>query len=61
MTNMSRRESLTKATTDSIKIKADDRKIPNKDHFETQLKTKANIFRDRKKYTRKIKHKKKYR
>ena len=34
---------------DSIKITADDRKIPNKDHFETQLKTKANIFVDRKK------------
>lgn len=32
-----------------IKIKADDKKIPNKNHFETQLKTKANIFVDRKK------------
>jgi hypothetical protein len=32
--------------------------IPNKDHFEVQLKTKAHIFRNRKKYTRKRKHKK---
>lgn len=46
---MSRRKSPTKATTESIKIKADDKKIPNKDHFETQLKTKTNIFVDRKK------------
>lgn len=38
-----------------------EKEIPNKDHFEVQLKTKAHIFRDRKKYTRKIKHKKKYR
>jgi hypothetical protein len=37
-----------------------ERELPNKEHLEVQLKTKANIFRDRKKYTRKIKHKKKY-
>ena len=33
--------------------------IPNKDHFEVQLRTKAHVFRNRKKYTRKFKHKKK--
>ena len=33
--------------------------IPNKDHFEVQLCTKAHVFRNRKKYTRKFKHKKK--
>lgn len=33
--------------------------IPNKDHFEVQLKTKAHVFKNRKKYTRKLKHKKK--
>ena len=32
--------------------------IPNKDHFEVQLRTKAHVFRDRTKYTRKRKHKK---
>lgn len=32
--------------------------IRNRDHFATQLKTKANIFRDRKLYNRKVKHKK---
>ena len=32
--------------------------IRNRDHFETQLKTKANIFRNRKLYNRKVKHKK---
>ena len=32
--------------------------VRNQDHFETQLKTKANIFRDRKLYNRKVKHKK---
>ena len=32
--------------------------VRNRDHFETQLKTKANIFRNRKLYTRKVKHKK---
>lgn len=33
--------------------------IRNQDHFEVQLKTKAHIFRNRKKYYRKFKHKKK--
>ena len=32
--------------------------VRNLDHFETQLKTRANIFRNRKLYTRKVKHKK---
>ena len=32
--------------------------IPNKDHFNVQLRTKAHIFRNRKKYNRKVKHKK---
>ena len=32
--------------------------VRNRDHFETQLKTKANIFRNRKLYNRKVKHKK---
>jgi hypothetical protein len=33
--------------------------LPNKDHFNVQLKTKAHVFKNRKKYTRKLKHKKK--
>ena len=32
--------------------------VRNLDHFETQLRTRANIFRNRKLYTRKVKHKK---
>ena len=32
--------------------------IPNKDHFEVQLKTKSHIFKNRKAYTRKRKYKK---
>lgn len=32
--------------------------IRNQDHFEVQLRTKAHVFRNRKKYTRKKKHKK---
>lgn len=32
--------------------------IRNRDHFVVQLKTKANIFRNRKLYNRKVKHKK---
>lgn len=32
--------------------------IRNQDHFTTQLRTRANIFRDRKLYNRKVKHKK---
>ena len=32
--------------------------VRNQDHFATQLRTRANIFRDRKLYNRKVKHKK---
>ena len=32
--------------------------VRNLDHFATQLKTRANIFCNRKLYTRKVKHKK---
>ena len=32
--------------------------VRNQDHFETQLKTRAHVFRDRKLYNRKVKHKK---
>lgn len=40
----------------NIKIKVDQTKLPNKMHLEVQKNTRANVFRDRKKYTRKIKH-----
>ena len=40
------------------KILENEIKVRNLDHFETQLKTRANIFRNRKLYTRKVKHKK---
>ena len=33
-------------------------KVRNLAHFETQLRTRANIFRNRKLYNRKVKHKK---
>lgn len=32
--------------------------IRNQDHFEVQRKTRAHVFRDRKLYNRKVKHKK---
>ena len=32
--------------------------VRNRDHFATQLKTRVNIFRNRKLYNRKVKHKK---
>ena len=35
-----------------------DIEVRNRDHFETQLRTRANIFRNRKLYNRKVKHKK---
>ena len=44
---------------DDIKIKTDVTKLPNKMHFDVQRKTRMNIFRNRKKYTRKTKHKQK--
>ena len=40
-----------------MKIKVDITKLPNKMHFEIQKSTRANVFRNRKKYNRKIKHK----
>ena len=40
------------------KIFENEIKVRNLDHFETQLKTKANIFHERKLYNRKVKHKK---
>lgn len=33
--------------------------IRNQDHFNVQLKTKAHVFKNRKKYTRKLKHRNK--
>lgn len=41
----------------TIKIKPDYSKIPNKMHLEIQKNNRMNIFRDRTKYTRKVKHK----
>ena len=32
--------------------------VRNQDHFEVQRKTRAHVFRDRKLYNRKVKHKK---
>ena len=40
------------------KILEDEIEVRNWDHFAVQLKTRANIFRNRKLYTRKVKHKK---
>ena len=40
------------------KIFENEIKVRNWDHFATQLKTRANIFRNRKLYNRKVKHKK---
>ena len=40
------------------KILESEIEVRNWDHFETQLRTRANIFRNRKLYTRKVKHKK---
>ena len=40
-----------------IKVKVDQTKLPNKMHLEVQKTTRANVFRNRKKYTRKVKHK----
>ncbi len=42
---------------ETIKVKVDQTKLPNKMHFDVQRKTRANVFRDRTKYTRKRKHK----
>ena len=40
------------------KIFENEIEVRNLDHFAVQLKTRANIFRNRKLYTRKVKHKK---
>lgn len=42
---------------ETITVKVDQTKLPNKMHFEVQRTTRANVFRNRKKYTRKRKHK----
>jgi hypothetical protein len=42
-----------------IRVKINQTKLPNKIHFETQLKTKAFVFKDKTKYNRKKKHKNK--
>lgn len=40
-----------------IKIKVDVTKLRNEMHFDVQRRTRANVFRDRTKYSRKRKHK----
>ena len=40
------------------KILENEIELRNWDHFETQLRTRANIYRNRKLYSRKVKHKK---
>lgn len=40
-----------------LKIKTDVTKLRNEMHFDVQRTTKAAVFRDRTKYTRKCKHK----
>jgi hypothetical protein len=42
---------------ETIKIKANDHAIPNKFHLAVQISTHANVFRNRKVYNRKQKHK----
>lgn len=42
-----------------IRIKVDPTKLRNELHFDVQRNTRANVFRDRTKYTRKTKHKNK--
>lgn len=42
-----------------IKVKVDQTKLPNKMHFDVQRTTRVQIFRNRKKYNRKTKHKNK--
>ena len=41
-----------------IKIKSNDLHLRNELHFGIQRKTRAHVFRDRKLYNRKVKHKK---
>lgn len=40
-----------------LHINSNQTEKPNKFHFEVQKNNRMNIFRDRKKYTRKLKHK----
>lgn len=40
-----------------IKVKVNQTELPNKFHFGVQLTTRMNIFRDKTKYRRKVKHK----
>ena len=40
-----------------IKIKVNQTELPNKMHFEIQRRTRAQVYRDRTKYTRKRKYK----
>ena len=42
---------------ETIHVKVNQTKLPNKMHLEVQKNTRANVFRDRTKYTRKRKHK----
>ena len=45
---------------ETIHVKVEQTKLPNKMHLEVQKNTRANVFRDRTKYTRKRKHKNEY-
>ena len=40
-----------------IKVKVNQTELPNKMHFEIQRRTRAQVYRDRTKYTRRRKHK----
>lgn len=42
---------------ETIHVKVDHTHLPNEMHFDVQRKTRMNIFRNRKKYSRKKKHK----
>lgn len=42
---------------ETIHIKVDQTKLRNEMHFDVQRRTRANVFRDKTKYTRKRKHK----
>ena len=42
---------------ETLHIKVDQTKLRNEMHFDVQRNTRANVFRDRTKYTRKRKHK----
>lgn len=42
---------------ETIHVKVDQTRLPNEMHFDIQRNTRMNIFRDRKKYNRKRKHK----